>query len=160
MWLFVVNLGIAFAAGLYESRIVIPQWFDASSAGYQWNGEAARQADIGLRFWVYVTTVPLTLLSVANLIAAWQASGAARRWWLAAAVTATRKSVHVFLFHSTMIYLMRDENLPRGKATSSALQWVNLNYLRHVISLIAWLAALKAFSLAHQSRADYDGQRF
>jgi hypothetical protein len=26
LWLFVVNLGIAFGAGIYESRVVIPQW--------------------------------------------------------------------------------------------------------------------------------------
>jgi len=30
LWLFVINLGIVFAAGLYESRIVIPQWFSSS----------------------------------------------------------------------------------------------------------------------------------
>lgn len=26
LWLFVINLGIAFGAGLYEARVVIPQW--------------------------------------------------------------------------------------------------------------------------------------
>ena len=26
LWLFVINLGIAFGAGLYESRITVPQW--------------------------------------------------------------------------------------------------------------------------------------
>ena len=25
-WLFVINLGVAFGAGLYEARVVIPQW--------------------------------------------------------------------------------------------------------------------------------------
>lgn len=34
--------------------------------GYQWQCEAARIANTGLRFWVYVTTVPLTLLTLAN----------------------------------------------------------------------------------------------
>jgi hypothetical protein len=56
LWLFVINLGIAFGAGLYESRIVVPQWLEALPEGeYQWNAAAARQADTGLRFWVYVT---------------------------------------------------------------------------------------------------------
>ncbi len=27
LWLFVLNLGIAFGAGLYEQRIILPQWF-------------------------------------------------------------------------------------------------------------------------------------
>ena len=26
LWLFVINLGIAFGAGLYEQRIILPQW--------------------------------------------------------------------------------------------------------------------------------------
>lgn len=35
LWLFVINLGIAFGAGFYEARIVFPQWLVYSSAtGY------------------------------------------------------------------------------------------------------------------------------
>jgi hypothetical protein len=32
------------------------------------NAEAMRQTNTGLRFWAYVTTVPLTLLTLANLV--------------------------------------------------------------------------------------------
>jgi hypothetical protein len=68
LWLFVINLGIAFGAGLYEGRIVVPQWFSPSgTSGYRWNAEAARRANVGLRFWVYVTTVPLTLITANEL---------------------------------------------------------------------------------------------
>lgn len=68
LWLFVVNLGIAFGAGLYEQRIVLPQWFDRSSqSGVRVDGEAMRRTNSGLRFWVYVTTVPLTLLTLLSL---------------------------------------------------------------------------------------------
>ena len=70
--LFVINLGVAFGAGLYESRIIVPQWLSFSpDSGYRWNAQAAREANVGLRFWVYVTTVPLTLLTIASLVAAW-----------------------------------------------------------------------------------------
>jgi hypothetical protein len=35
LWLFVINLGIAFGAGLYESRITVPQWLTFSQdSGY------------------------------------------------------------------------------------------------------------------------------
>jgi hypothetical protein len=72
LWLFTINLGIAFGAGLYESRIAVPQWLTYSEdSGYHWNAEAAGSADVGLRFWAYVTTVPLTLLTLASLTAAW-----------------------------------------------------------------------------------------
>ena len=30
LWLFIMNLGIAFGAGLYEQRIILPQWFNRS----------------------------------------------------------------------------------------------------------------------------------
>jgi hypothetical protein len=76
LWLFVINLGIVLGAGLYEARIEFPQWLVYSAeSGYRWDAEAARHANTGLRFWVYVTTVPLTLLTLANLIAAWRAKG-------------------------------------------------------------------------------------
>lgn len=153
LWLFVINLGIAFGAGLYESRIDVPQWLGSLPGGeYQWNAEAARQANTGLRFWAYVTTVPLTLLSIANLIAAWRATGTLRRWWLTASVAALLDRTFTFsYFIPTMYKLMTDESLPMPQATALALQWVTLNYLRHLIVLVAWLAALKALSLSNES---------
>ena len=75
LWLFVINLGIAFGAGLYEARVVIPQW--ANLPPKDW-------PNTGLLFWVYVTTVPLTLLTFANLFAAWLDKGGRRKWWLGA----------------------------------------------------------------------------
>jgi hypothetical protein len=82
LWLFVINLGTSFGAGVFESRIVVPQWFITTpDGGIRWNAEAARHADVGLRFWVYVTTVPLTLLTIASLIMLWWAPPPIRGWW-------------------------------------------------------------------------------
>ena len=56
LWLFVINLGVAFGAGVYEHRIVVPRWIDsAPQAGAGWNAEAARQDDTGRRFWAFVS---------------------------------------------------------------------------------------------------------
>jgi hypothetical protein len=63
LWLFVINLGTAFGAGIYESRVVVPQWQNTPPQTWP---------NTGLHFWVYVTTVPLTLLTIANLVAAWR----------------------------------------------------------------------------------------
>ncbi|PSB13598.1 DUF1772 domain-containing protein [filamentous cyanobacterium CCP1] len=148
LWLFVINLGIALGAGLYETRIEIPQWLMIlPESGYQWNAEAARQANTGLRFWIYVTTVPLTLLTIANMIVGWHHRGSLQRWWLSAVGAATIDRLWTFsYFVPTMIKLM-DGTLPEPEAVSIALQWVNLNHFRHIVVLVAWLAALKAFSL-------------
>jgi hypothetical protein len=149
LWLFVINLGIVFGAGMYESRIIVPQWADSLPESlYQWNAEAPRRPDPGRNFWAFVTTGPLTLLTLANLVAAWRAQGATRRWWLGAVAGAIVDRVFTFAyFIPTMLTLQRAETLPEAEVVAMALQWERLDYVRHAIVLAAWLAALKAFSL-------------
>ncbi len=149
LWLFVINLGIALGAGLYEGRIVFPQWLvQLPDGSYQWNAEAARQANTGLRFWVFVTTVPLTLLTLANLIAGWFARHPERPWWLAAAGLILVERILTFsYFIPTMVTLQNETGYTESELVSMAQQWGQLNNLRHLLSLLGWLAALKAFSL-------------
>ncbi len=79
LWLFVIFLGITFGAGIYEERITVPRWLSSSeNSGRHWNADAARRDDTGRRFWVVVTTVPLTLLTLASLIVAWHSPGSLR----------------------------------------------------------------------------------
>jgi hypothetical protein len=150
LWLFVVNLGIAFGAGVYEHRVVVSRWLSVSpESGAHWDGEAARRDDTGLRFWAFVSTVPLTLLTLANLFAAWRASGDVRWWWLAAALVALADRVLTFsYFIPTMIGLWTAPD--SAESVAVATRWWNLNYLRHAIVLAAWLAALKTFALFHR----------
>ena len=97
LWLFVINHGIAFGAGLYEQRIIRPQWFSRlSESGIRVNSAAMRSTDSGRRFWVFVTTVPLTLLALANLVAAWQSQGPRHEWWLGAAVITLVERITTF----------------------------------------------------------------
>ena len=151
LWLFVINLGIALGAGLYESRIVIPGWIDTSGDSPVWSADAAREDDTGRRFWVAVTTVPLTLLTLANLFAGWRAPAGLRRWWLGAAATAlVDRALTLGYFVPTMVGLMRMENAP--DAAAAAVQWTQLNHLRHLLVAAAFLAALRAFSLLYAQR--------
>ncbi len=151
LWLFVINLGIALGAGLYESRIVVPRWLRSTEeSGLRWNAEAARLDNTGLRFWVYVTTVPLTLLTLANLVIALRAPGGTLRgWWLAAAVAALADRIFTFsYFIPTMIRLQSSRSFSESQAASMALLWADLDYLRHAIVLAAFVAALMTLSLA------------
>lgn len=157
LWLFVINLGIALGAGLYESRIVVPQWISYSpESGYRWNVEAARQANTGVNFWVYVTTVPLTLLTLANLFVAWRWSrGELRRWWLGAGFGTVADKILTFgYFIPVMLRLMGDESIPPAEAVATALQWARFDWMRHAIDFVAWLAALRAFGLFHARGAE------
>jgi len=153
LWLFVIFLGITFGAGIYEERIVVPRWLNSSDdSGRHWNADAARRDDTGRRFWAFVTTVPLTLLTVANLIVAWRAPSPLRAWWLAAAILAFGDRIFTFAyFIPTMVKLMRAPD--SSQSVTKATRWTNLNYVRLAIALGAWLAALNALSLLYQNRS-------
>lgn len=150
LWLFVINLGIAFGAGLYEHRVVLSRWIRAShESGTHWDAEAACNDDTGRKFWSFVTTGPFTLFTVANLVTAWQAPASIRDWWLAAVLAAFADRAFTFsYFIPTMVGLMRATDSPQ--AVAAATRWRNLNYLRLAIVLIAWLASLRTFSLLYQ----------
>jgi hypothetical protein len=150
LWLFVINLGIAFGAGLYEHRITSPNWITPSTGpGLRWDAAAARRDDTGRRFWAFVTTIPLTLLTFANLFYAWHASGGVRSWWLAAVLAALADRLFTFAyFIPTMVRLMDMPHSPA--AAETATRWLRLNYVRHALVLAAWLTALKTYALFHQ----------
>jgi hypothetical protein len=60
LWLFVINLGVTFGAGIYEHRIVVSRWLKSpGNAAVTWNADAAREDDTGRRFWVFVSTIRL-----------------------------------------------------------------------------------------------------
>lgn len=152
LWLFVIGLGVAFGAGLYEHRIVVPDWLVRDAAGIpHWHADVATRDDTGRRFWAFVSTGPLTLLTLASLVAAWRSRGAWRAWWLGAAFTALGERLFTFgFFIPTLIRLSGMPDAPEAVATAQL--WSSLNYGRHALNLVAWLAALKAFAVFHQER--------
>ena len=148
LWLFVVNLGLVFGAGVYEQRIVAPRWLvPGSGRPARWDAAAARQDDVGRRFWVFAATIPFTVLTFTSLALAWRAGDAAHAWWLAAAaLAAIERLATAGYFIPVMIRLMRAADTPDVVAV--ATRWSRLNALRHVLVLAAWLASLRAFELA------------
>jgi hypothetical protein len=139
LWLFVVNLGIAFGAGVYEARVVVPAWFDLAPKAWP---------NTGVLFWVYVTTVPLTLLTLVNAIAAWSTRGPSRRWHLAAVGIVIAERLATFsYFIPTMMRLMGSEGLADAAVHATLSQWLLMNQGRHVLTLVGWLVAMKALTL-------------
>lgn len=140
LWLFVIDLGIVFGAGVYEARVVLPLWASAPPA-------SLRSPDSGRRFWAFVSTVPLTLLTLANLAAAWQVRGPSRAWWLAAVLIVLAERASTFgYFIPTMLRLQRESS--ETLARSAFARWTRLNLFRNLLTLLAWVAALEALSLA------------
>ena len=152
LWLFVIDLGIAFGAGLYEHRIVFERWLTVATDGsVHWNAEAVRLDNSGLRFWAYITTGPLTVLTIANLWMAWRyVTGWLRAWWIAASALSLVERVFTFAyFIPTMIGLMNAPDTAESVAT--AARWSDLNYVRHALAFAAWMLAMQTFSLASRT---------
>lgn len=140
LWLFIINLGTAFGAGLYEARIVVPLW--ASSPP-----DTLKSPDSGRRFWAFVTTIPLTVLTVASLVLAWQRQEPSRSWWLAGATAILIERVGTFVyFIPTMVRLRDATGMSESGIRAAIARWARLNYLRLAITFAAWLAALRALS--------------
>jgi len=147
--LFIANLGTAFGAGLYEMRIVLPMWFHRAGGGrYEIDYQAMRQTDVGRRFWAMVTTVPLTLLTLANVFFAWQSQVPAHAWWLAAAFVALAERMGTLAFFiPTAIRLERSDLKPLANISDVVARWVQLNYVRNLLVLVALLLGLRALLL-------------
>ena len=93
------------------------------------------------------TTLPLTFLTLASLVCAWQDSGRERAWWLAAATITLVERIATFgFFIPTAIKLVRMET-SAAQASSLARQWQPANVVRISLNLMAWLLALKALLL-------------
>jgi len=147
LWLFILNLGVALGAGVFEHRIVVPDWISQSADGqWHWNAEEARAADTGLRFWVFVSTVPLTLLTLINLYYAWNATGPERSLWLlAVGATAADRLLTFAYFIPAMITLM---GMPdSAESVEMARSWNQMNYLRHALVFVALNAAMGVFAV-------------
>jgi len=143
LWLLVINLGIACGAGLYESRIIIAPWIAAAR-----RGDDARLADVGREFWAFVTTIPLTLLTLISLASAWGGSGASTQWWLVAAgLTLIERTMTFGYFIPVMLTLQRQQGPPLSQTKATAIRWAALNHLRTALTCSAWIAALRALSV-------------
>ena len=147
--LFIVNLGTAFGAGLYETRIVLPMWFHRAADGrYDIDHRAMRQTDVGRKFWGMVTTAPLTLLTLANIFLAWQSPSPAHAWWLAAAFVALAERLGTLTFFiPTAIRMERSDLKPLKNMSAVVSRWVQMNYVRNLLTLVAFFLALRALLL-------------
>jgi len=143
IWLLVLFTGVAFGAGMYEARVEVPQWFSSAGGQAVWQSEAAKAADPGLNFWAFVTTGPITLLTLLSVVFVWKTKGNVRRWWLIVLAFLLVDRIMTFsYFIPTMVELM-DGKLAQAEATRIAQQWANLNVVRLVASGLSFGAATK-----------------
>jgi len=140
LWLFVLDLGLAAGAGIYEARIVVPLWGSAPP-------QSLHSPDSGRRFWAFLTTVPLTLLVVAGAaaVAIVPMDELRRLWWMIGlGLVAVERGATFLYFIPTMNHLRRAEDFAWQDVRRKFAVWTALNYGRIGLTLLAWFAALKA----------------
>jgi hypothetical protein len=161
VWLLVIFTGVAFGAGMYEARVEVPQWFSVVDGATVWQSEIAKAADPGLKFWAFVTTGPITLLTLLSIIFVWKTKGSVRRWWLIMlAFLLIDRAMTFSYFIPTMVELMSG-TLAQNTALQTAQQWANLNVVRLVASGASFLAAVQLLTewTRHESRGVNGGKK-
>ena len=102
-----------------------------------------------MRFWLYATTVPLTILTLASFVVLRWTDTETRKWWLIAACAALGDRLLSFAYFIPTMLQLTSGAEPNARAV--AFQWSQANWIRHAVAIIAWLAALQAFALFARS---------
>ena len=153
LFLWVVNLGIAVGAGLYETLMMLPLWFPHHRGEpLTVNSRIMREIDPGRRFWGMITTLPLTLLTLLNLYFALHESGPQRRPWLAASALVMVERIMTFSFFIPVALKFMNSKTPAAPNVRKLVStWISLNRVRNLLILAAWLSALYVYGMGMRS---------
>ena len=145
--LLAVTLGLG--GGLYEVLVIYPLWKnDVDPAMLSGKLQSSGQLLAAKSFWPLVSPAQV-LLSIINIVLASQYSGAAHKYWLAAAVIVFIGLVITFsYFIPEMIRkIMQPENIEKARLAAIVKRWTALSPLRLVLEFTAWILLLMAWRL-------------
>lgn len=149
LWLLILWAAMQLGAGFYEKQAVIPLWAEhATPATLSEHLAASGHTASSTRFWPFISPVVFAL-GIANAIIAWKHTGPARPWWLFASLALIVMSVSTYAyFVPTMLSMMhRSDTYTEEQLSRTMTLWLNLSWLRMLIAVPAWLAAVKALTL-------------
>lgn len=150
LWMFVIFDGIAIGGGIYEVRAVYPNWKQGPTPETLARRlRESSQMSAGRRFWPFVSPL-LSLLSVLNIWAAFQAAGVVRVMWLAAAIAVIIRSIAGYAyFVPTILKLEKPETMAQKDLQTIVKRWTFLSPWRLYLEFPAWIAALWVLSMFH-----------
>ncbi len=154
LWLFVIVLGIAIGGGLYEQLVVMPLWSVAppdSVIAYHQHNVANPHFTLnqGGRFWIYVMPL-LGLLTIATLLSGLKTRLEHRKWRIAGTILTLIVVVFTFAWFVPNIIKLTGEGvmaMSPDEVASLTNWWAGLNWVRAVLFLVGWLAALRALTI-------------
>lgn len=144
--LLLLTVTLSLGGGLYEVLVIYPNWRNATDAtDLLARLESSGQNNAGRRFWPLVSPAQV-LLSILNLVLAWNYSGAAHCYWLTAAAVIFISRVITFSYFIPVMlrYIMKPEHVEPTRLKQIVKRWTALSPLRLLPELLAWVLLLMA----------------
>ena len=147
--LLLFTLTLSMGGGLYEILVIYAGWKqDVHPLTLRAKLESSGQILAAKRFWPLVSPAQ-ALLAIVNLVLAWNHSGGARAYWLAAAVAVFINRLITFSYFIPVMIrkIMQPEKLEPARLQAIVKQWIALSPLRLIPELFAWIMLVVALVL-------------
>jgi hypothetical protein len=139
-----VTLGLG--GGLYEILVIYPNWkHDVHPLTLRAKLQSSGMILAAKRFWPLVSPAQV-LLSVVNIVLAWNHAGGARIYWLSAAVAVFVSRLITFGFFIPVMIrkIMEPEAIEATRLQAIVTQWTALSPIRLVFEGFAWIMLVVA----------------
>jgi hypothetical protein len=141
-----LSVSLSIGGGLYEVLVVYPGWrHDVDPLTLRAKLQSSGQILAAKRFWPIVSPAQV-LLSLVNIVLAWNHTGEGRAYWLAAglAVFISRLITFGYFIPVMIRKIMQPETVGAGRLRSIVNRWIALSPLRLVIEFFAWIMLVAA----------------
>lgn len=140
--LLTVTLGMG--GGLYEVLVIYPGWKqDPDPHTLRAKLQSSGQILAAKRFWPLVSPAQV-LLSIINLVLAWNDTGGTHIYWLTAAIAVFLNRLATFSYFIPVMLrkIMQPETVEPSRLKAIVKRWIALSPLRLVVELFAWVMLL------------------
>ena len=150
MCTFVFSVGLGIGGGVYETRVVYPNWAkDPTPDRLSEKLISSGQAGAARRYWPLVSPAS-ALLAIVNMFLAWDQVGIVRDLWLMSSIAIVLKSLGTYgYFVPTYIRRIAKPNTMDAMTLRRLVrQWTGLSSLRIVVEIFAWITGMWALLLS------------
>ena len=147
---FIFSVGIGIGGGLYETRVVYPNWAkDPTPDRLSEKLISSGQAGAARRYWPLVSPAS-ALLAIVNVFIAWDQVGIVRDLRLMSSIAIVLKSLGTYgYFVPTYIRRIAKPNTMDAVTLRRLVrQWTGLSPLRIVVEIFAWITGIWALLLS------------
>jgi hypothetical protein len=147
---FIFSVGVGIGGGLYETRVVYPNWAKAPTPeGLSEKLISSGQAGAARRYWPLVSPAS-ALLAILNVFLALHQAGMVRNLWLMSSIAIVLKSIATYgYFVPTYIRQIGKPTVVNPATLRRIVRtWAGLSPLRIVAETFAWITGMWAILLS------------